>query len=892
MSTTRRSCLTVPLSTLLALPLALAAAQPSAQDAVFTGSVTLDGEAASAGSSITAFVRGEECGNATVHSGPGGSRYTLVVAPSCGAEGATVRFRVSGRLALESGTWRAGARVTLDLTAWSHVSGEPDEPSEPDLGPHEPIEETADVELRVWQLIRDPLRLYLSARPAGGSWGHTERLAMDETNARETLRYEDRTVAVPLAAGGTAQVELRVWQRISDPLQVYLSARPVGGSWGETERLALGRTNARGTFRYSDRTVAVPLARRAAPTWEQIDALIDATATGWNAALDEIDASREAYLVLLDGGVEPPSAALAASITPARDVARAMVERLTALRHHPATADALAAAYLEASIASWQASVDVHETLRLFSLERVPRERAIEAFAVSDQADALLDQATCALWTAQDYDNAKEVCAPEEPDELAERGDAGGEDEPARTCLPEETAALVIAATVRLETSTGWGSAFYVGNDQFVTAAHVVDDAPARITLRNATISRSATVIGVTPFTGGDLALLKASGIGLTALRWAGALVPGATVYVVGYPLGPELDVTSASFTRGIVSRVFTTSDGITLIQTDAATNPGNSGGPIVDACGRVAAVVSAKIDEARSGRDAEGLAFGTAEPSLRQLLAAIRAGQYSRANQPQGPTWEQMDALYESAAGHWEQAVVDREALTARWNAIVNNERFPSSRLAAIARELNALSFDMWVLFRNIGPSRGSEGHPALANATVADWRLKAWRNWSAAGELDLKLVEYALDEASWGEVLSAYATGKAAFAAYKVSECALWRLLYPNPKVVCDQVAEAQRQADDAAEAARTYTEPTVTTPDTSANTAAYTEADVAALVHRHCRLNGTYNYDWLPTLTYGQGVWRVTWNQVDWDAPGTVTFTEATAQITVIDGCRNAR
>ena len=81
---------------------------------------------------------------------------------------------------------------------------------------------------------------------------------MAETNESETLRYTDRSVAVPVA-GGTANVELRVWQRISDPRRVYLSARPAGGAWGRAERLPMAETNASETFRYTDRSVAVPL---------------------------------------------------------------------------------------------------------------------------------------------------------------------------------------------------------------------------------------------------------------------------------------------------------------------------------------------------------------------------------------------------------------------------------------------------------------------------------------------------------------------------------------------------------------------------------------------------------------------------------------------------------
>ena len=60
---------------------------------------------------------------------------------------------------------------------------------------------TANVEVRVWQSTQDAERVYISARPEGGSWGETTRLAMSGLNSRETFRYEDITVAVPLSSG-------------------------------------------------------------------------------------------------------------------------------------------------------------------------------------------------------------------------------------------------------------------------------------------------------------------------------------------------------------------------------------------------------------------------------------------------------------------------------------------------------------------------------------------------------------------------------------------------------------------------------------------------------------------------------------------------------------------
>ena len=69
-------------------------------------------------------------------------------------------------------------------------------------------------------------------------------------------------VAVAVAqSDSTANVEVRIWQSTEDAENLYISARPEGGRWDTlgTRSLDLSNVNSRGTFRYSDITVAVPL---------------------------------------------------------------------------------------------------------------------------------------------------------------------------------------------------------------------------------------------------------------------------------------------------------------------------------------------------------------------------------------------------------------------------------------------------------------------------------------------------------------------------------------------------------------------------------------------------------------------------------------------------------
>lgn len=80
----------------------------------------------------------------------------------------------------------------------------------------------------------------------------------------------------------------------------------------------------------------------------------------------------------------------------------------------------------------------------------------------------------------------------------------------------------------------------------------------------------------------------------------------GSDLVVIGTPLTESL---SHTMTRGIVSGL-RLSSGVTLIQTDAAVNPGNSGAPMTDAStGRVIGVVTSKL----VNEQIEGISFGVA---------------------------------------------------------------------------------------------------------------------------------------------------------------------------------------------------------------------------------------------------------------------------------------
>jgi len=141
--------------------------------------------------------------------------------------------------------------------------------------------------------------------------------------------------------------------------------------------------------------------------------------------------------------------------------------------------------------------------------------------------------------------------------------------------------------------AAGRGSGFIIDPSGIaVTNNHVVTGAALlRVWVGGEDEPRNARVLAVSECS--DLAVIDIDGEGYPFLEWYdGDLTPGLDVYAAGFPLGdPEF-----TLTRGIVSKA--DADGETswasvdsVIEHDAAIQPGNSGGPLVTADGQVAGV-------------------------------------------------------------------------------------------------------------------------------------------------------------------------------------------------------------------------------------------------------------------------------------------------------------
>ncbi len=186
----------------------------------------------------------------------------------------------------------------------------------------------------------------------------------------------------------------------------------------------------------------------------------------------------------------------------------------------------------------------------------------------------------------------------------------------------------VVGISSQLPQGMSTGTGIVMTKDGYIiTNAHVVEDATA-VTVafirEDKTEEVKATIIGVDAKT--DLAVIKIEKDGLTPAEFGLSedLMVGELAIAIGNPLGFDL---ANSVTGGIISalnrELVIDNKNLTLIQTDAAINSGNSGGPLVNSYGQVIGINSAKIQSVYGGVEGLGFAISIdeAKPIIDQLI-------------------------------------------------------------------------------------------------------------------------------------------------------------------------------------------------------------------------------------------------------------------------------
>ncbi|MCL5256968.1 MAG: trypsin-like peptidase domain-containing protein [Chloroflexi bacterium] len=173
------------------------------------------------------------------------------------------------------------------------------------------------------------------------------------------------------------------------------------------------------------------------------------------------------------------------------------------------------------------------------------------------------------------------------------------------------------------------GSGVIIDNEgHIVTNNHVVEGQQSLSVIFANGEKVPAVLVGRDPYS--DIAVIKVDGPtpAVAAMGDSSTLQPGQTVIAIGSALGDFRN----TVTRGIVSglgRQIPTESGYTLedvIQTDAAINHGNSGGPLLDLSGQVIGINTAIVRSSGQGDVAEGLGFAIPSNTVNNIAAKLIA--------------------------------------------------------------------------------------------------------------------------------------------------------------------------------------------------------------------------------------------------------------------------
>ena len=171
------------------------------------------------------------------------------------------------------------------------------------------------------------------------------------------------------------------------------------------------------------------------------------------------------------------------------------------------------------------------------------------------------------------------------------------------------------------------GTGIIMSEDGYVITNHVIESAQAVSVLTSDNQEYAASVVGSDETS--DLAVLKVEAEGLQAAEFgdSSVLQVGDSVAAIGDPLGTALRGTMTDGIISAINRDLTVNDRtMSLIQTNAALNNGNSGGPLINCYGQVIGINTMKMSNFYSlSTTVEGIGFAipidTAKPIIDELI-------------------------------------------------------------------------------------------------------------------------------------------------------------------------------------------------------------------------------------------------------------------------------
>ncbi len=242
-------------------------------------------------------------------------------------------------------------------------------------------------------------------------------------------------------------------------------------------------------------------------------------------------------------------------------------------------------------------------------------------------------------------------------------------------------------------TNLGHGSGFAITENFLITNKHVVSQAESIYTFID---GDKQDLLLWNYSSDSDLAVLKSERV-LEPCQWAESdqILLAETLFAVGWPNSPEGE---ASITRGIFSRFIQTDEGPTFIQTDAAINPGSSGGPLLSSCG-IVGINTAKISWSQGNVPAEGFSFAIASNYAQQVIEKLLAAgyqhelpvqqltltQYSYAQTEQSLQDDEVFSITAEGRKNWLKAAAATKELVDFWQDPADDIEFDAEKLTTL---------------------------------------------------------------------------------------------------------------------------------------------------------------------------------------------------------------
>lgn len=208
----------------------------------------------------------------------------------------------------------------------------------------------------------------------------------------------------------------------------------------------------------------------------------------------------------------------------------------------------------------------------------------------------------------------------------------------------------VVSITCQNSGAPSSGTGVVISKDGYiVTNHHVIESANTINILLNDSRILTAKLIGYD--TASDLAVLQVKADNLTPAEFGDSddLRVGDVVCAIGDPLGTEL---RGTMTDGIVSainrNITTGGRSMTLIQTNAALNDGNSGGPLINCYGQVIGINTMKIGDYMSNAGVEGLGFAIPSTTVKSIVEQLISQGFVSGRPTLGITGEAVPPLYQ----------------------------------------------------------------------------------------------------------------------------------------------------------------------------------------------------------------------------------------------------